>query len=418
MSWIVGIICIILVIIFWRIFVPIGVLGALALGTFLVYDNHQSNKRERERERAEQSLRDRLAAASTDAGNDGRHWLIEWARDPASGDHIPRSASILSDGSICTLQVEQRINGTRLAGVYCPGFKINRYHNIEVKFDNRTNSDSMALETFSGSEDVYIPSYQPAYRNHLQYDEFLRRMAGGKKVALYVKFDVAGHHWVTFSLAGAGPALIAIGALQPVPVKPPDRSSPKGAARDKGAQSKATGSDPASQRRSDISESTSGLPANAELDYTGNNWKCKRGYSRVGNECHAVQLPRYAELDYTGNNWKCQRGYSRAGNECIAVQLPMHAELDYTGSNWKCLRGYRRVGSECSAVSVPAHGELDYTGSNWKCQRGYVRSGSECLVINVPLNGELDYTGNSWKCQRGFRRMGAECLPVGVASAN
>ena len=418
MSWIVGIICIILVVIFWRIFLPIGAIGGLALGAFLVYENIQNNKSERERARAEQSLRDRLAAASSDQGNAGRQWLIQKTRDPASGENVPRSASILSDGNICTLQVEQRINGARLAGIYCPGFKINRYDDIEVKFDNRSTSDSMALETFSGSDDVYIPLYQPTYRNHLPYEEFLRRMAGASKMAIRVKFDVAGHHWLTFSLTDAAPALVAIGALQPVPVKSPDRSSPKGAIGGKATQSKVTEANSTSPRGTGASTVTAALPENAELDYTGNNWKCQRGYSRVGNECRAVQLPRYAELDYTGNNWKCQRGYSRAGNECNAVQLPMNAELDYTGSNWKCVRGHRRVGNECSAVVVPTHGELDYTGSNWKCQRGYTRSGGECLAIKIPQNGELDYTGNSWKCQRGFRQAGAECVPVGVVSTN
>lgn len=387
MGWIVGIICIILVVVFWRIFAPLAVIAALALGGFLVYENNQSNKREREQVRAEQSLRDKLAAASSNTENTERQWVVQTVRDPASGESIPRSTSILSDGGICTLQVEQRINGTRLAGVYCPGFKIDRYDNIDVKFDNRPTSDAMGLETFSGGDDVFIPANQPTYSNHLRYDEFLRRMTSAKKVALRVKFHVTGNHWLTFSLTGAGPALLAIGALKPIPVVPPDQPSPKDAAGNKSVQSKSTDSKLTAARRTDANAGTPRLPTNAELDYTGNNWKCQRGYSKVGNECNAVQLPT-------------------------------HAELDYSGNNWKCARGYRRVGSECTPVAVPAYGELDYTGSNWKCQRGYARSGGDCVVIQVPSNGELDYTGNSWKCQRGFRRAGVECVPVGVVSTN
>lgn len=77
MGWIVGIICIILVVVFWRIFAPLAVIAALALGGFLVYENNQSNKREREQVRAEQSLRDKLAAASSNTENTERQWVVQ-----------------------------------------------------------------------------------------------------------------------------------------------------------------------------------------------------------------------------------------------------------------------------------------------------------------------------------------------------
>lgn len=98
--------------------------------------------------------------------------------------------------------------------------------------DNRPTSDAMELKTFSGGDDVYISSYQPTYGNHLQYDEFPRRMTSAKKVAMRFKFDVAGQHWITFSLKGVGPALVAIGAVRPIPVVAPKRSLPKDAVGD------------------------------------------------------------------------------------------------------------------------------------------------------------------------------------------
>jgi hypothetical protein len=387
MGWLVGIICLILVVVFWRVFLPFAGLAALALGGYLIYDNNQSNKLERERMRSEEALKAKLAGASSNSGGIQREWVVQTMRDPASGESKPRFASILSDGDLCTLQVEQRIDKKQLAGIYCPGFKINSYDDVEVKFDNLPTSDSMKLEKFSDGSDVYIPSYQQTYRNHLQYDEFLRRVTSAKKVALNVKFDVAGRHWITFSLNGAGSTLMAIGAVQPTPLAPPKASLPKNIVGDKGSQSKVTESKQTGARRTDAN---AGVP----------------------------RLPTHAELDYTGNNWKCQRGYRKVENECRAVLLPMHAELDYTGNNWKCSRGHSRIGDECAPVGVPAHGELDYTGNNWKCQRGYSRTGGGCTTVQVPPNGELDYTGNSWKCQRGFRQAGAECVPVGIISAN
>ena len=64
---------------------------------------------------------------------------------------------------------------------------------------------------------------------------------------------------------------------------------------------------------------TSGIPANASLNYFGNNWECNRGYRRAGNECVKVNVPANASLNYLGNNWECNRGYRKAGNECVPL---------------------------------------------------------------------------------------------------
>jgi uncharacterized membrane protein len=61
------------------------------------------------------------------------------------------------------------------------------------------------------------------------------------------------------------------------------------------------------------------MPANAEIDYTGQNWKCSRGYRPAGGKCEAVQMPANAEIDYTGQNWKCSRGYRQSGNACLPL---------------------------------------------------------------------------------------------------
>ena len=124
-----------------------------------------------------------------------------------------------------------------------------------------------------------------------------------------------------------------------------------------------------------------GVPANAEIDYTGQNWKCRHGYRRVGDQCEAVRMPANAEIDYTGQNWKCRHGYRPADGQCVAVQMPANAEIDYTGQNWKCRHGYRPVGGQCDAVQMPANAEIDYTGQSWKCRYGYRQSGNACLPL-------------------------------------
>ena len=115
--------------------------------------------------------------------------------------------------------------------------------------------------------------------------------------------------------------------------------------------------------------------------YTGKNWKCNRGYKKVGPACEKVVLPKNAELDYTGSRWKCIRGYYKFGNGCVDVSIPNNAELDYTGSRWKCSRGYYKSGNQCRPVSIPQNAELDYTGSRWKCQRGYKKSNNSCIQM-------------------------------------
>lgn len=155
-----------------------------------------------------------------------------------------------------------------------------------------------------------------------------------------------------------------------------------------------------------------GLPANAELDYTGHAWTCIRGYKQSGNSCEQVGMPNNAEVDYTGHGWVCMRGYRRNGNSCDFIALPANAEIDYTGHAWVCSRGFQNVGNRCQGLDMPSNAEIDYTGHNWTCSRGYRRNGNSCDSIVVPYNGEIDYTGHNWTCSRGYVRAGNECRPI------
>jgi len=157
-----------------------------------------------------------------------------------------------------------------------------------------------------------------------------------------------------------------------------------------------------------------GIPQNAELDYTGRDWTCQRGYRQVSNDCVLVGIPQNAELDYTGRDWTCQRGYRQVGNDCVSVDIPQNAELDYTGRDWTCQRGYRQVSNDCVSVDIPQNAELDYTGRDWTCQRGYRQVGNDCVLVGIPQNAELDYTGRDWTCQRGYRQVSNDCVLVGI----
>ncbi len=269
MAWLIAIICIIVVIVFWRIFLPLAVIAAVGLGLLLLYSQGESDRSERKRKLAEQTVRQKIANAKATAGDVVREWEVSSETDPASGEKVPRYASVLSDDGLCRLQVEERINGARLASIYCSGLKISAYSDIEVKFDNRSTSDAMKIERFSDGDNVYIPSRQ---YGRLSYDEFLRRITGAKKVSLLLTVEGAGQHWITFSLTGGSPALTKIGALSP---------------GYSGTQTSTARKSP-DTRRSSEGGITPNLPANAKLNILGNDWDCVRGYRRSGNECVPV----------------------------------------------------------------------------------------------------------------------------------
>jgi len=209
MEWLIAIICIILVVAFWRIFVPLALIVVVGIW-LLVGKEDQGGGHGRHRELIKQKIENARTARLEDMV---REWDVSFTTDPASGEEIPRHASILSDDGLCRLQVEERLNGVELTSINCPQLKVAAHQDIEVKFDNRPTSDTMDIQRFSNSDAVYIPSHQSAH--HLSYDEFLKRMAGANKVALRLTFEQADHYWFTFSLRGSGPALTAIGAVLP-----------------------------------------------------------------------------------------------------------------------------------------------------------------------------------------------------------
>ena len=155
---------------------------------------------------------------------------------------------------------------------------------------------------------------------------------------------------------------------------------------------------------------SSGIPANAHIDYTGRNWECDRGFRPVGNECVRVSMPQNAHIDYTGRNWECDRGFRSIGNECIRVSMPQNAHIDYTGRDWECDRGYVQDVNKCVKFRVPQNAHVDYTGRNWECDRGYRPEGGECKKFFVPDNAHVDYTGRSWECDHGYKQVSNECV--------
>lgn len=213
MVWLIAIMCIIVVVVFWRVFPPLALMAAYGLLVLFIYT--QSNYARNERRTAEQTPQQTVATANATTGALARVWQVSSEPDPASGAKMPRTASVLSDDGLCQLLVEQGIRGHQTVGIYCPTLKLSPRRDIEVKIDNRPTSDTMSVERFSDGSDLYISPYQNS--RQLPYDEFLRRMTTADKMAFLLHVENGGKRWLTFSLNGSAAALTTIGALSSKP---------------------------------------------------------------------------------------------------------------------------------------------------------------------------------------------------------
>jgi hypothetical protein len=216
MAWIIGIISVILVIVFWRIFLPLAILAGLGIWVWITAENSEQERRARETQQAYINFSNLVATSISDR-EDSKSWVNTYSNEPASGRLIATGAYIYSKDGQCRIQVELRINGSKLTDLFCRNVKISEYDDIEVKFDNYQFSDTMDLEGYSDSEQVYIPSYQPSYDNHLSYDEFLNRLTSSSNVAIKIPLDSGV--WVAFTLNGSTEALGQLGREKSVSVE-------------------------------------------------------------------------------------------------------------------------------------------------------------------------------------------------------
>lgn len=210
MAWLIGIIAIVIVVLFWRIFLPIIAVVAVVIGGWLMYEYNEDQREETERKKNRASVAQQIADAKENASDVDREWAIFTIDDPASGEPVPRLARIQSNDGLCYLTLEKRINGSELAGLSCSLLNISKYKDVQVKFDNYSTSDKMDLEGYSDSDGLYIRKSQSKYSGYLQYEEFIRRMSSGKAVSIQIQTSNAGTHWITFSLNGSTEAISAI----------------------------------------------------------------------------------------------------------------------------------------------------------------------------------------------------------------
>ena len=210
MDWLIGIICVVIFVRFWRIFLPLGVAAILALSGFYLYDHHQSEQWQKAKAKEIQEIRSKVATAKQNAAPEDKEWSVFGERDPASGKTIARTAAIKSDDSLCVLTVQKLFDDSELTGLDCPGIKIPEYRRILVKFDTDELSRKMKLENEDDSDHVYISLDQYGDASgYMSYKHFLHRLLSANAVAIKIPSEFT--FWVRFSLKGGAAAVNRLG---------------------------------------------------------------------------------------------------------------------------------------------------------------------------------------------------------------
>lgn len=158
------------------------------------------------------------------------------------------------------------------------------------------------------------------------------------------------------------------------------------------------------------------VPEGGYLDYSGERWRCLRGFFEADDACHEVVVPENGYLVDAayGNAWECDRGFERADDSCTAIVVPLNGYLNDSnyGLPWACDRGFFEQGGLCIAVVIPEFAYFDDSsyGEGWRCQRGYEASSIGCDAIEIPANAHLNRSGNRWECNRNFQQSRGQCL--------
>jgi hypothetical protein len=234
MDWLIGIICVVIFVRFWRIFLPLGVTAVLALVAFYIYDHHQSEKWQKAKAKEIQEIRTKVATAQQNATSEGKEWIVLGERDHASGETIARTAAIKSDDSLCVLTVQKQIDGSELTGLDCPGIEIPEYRRIFIRFDTSESTRKMKLEHDYDSDRVYISSDQyDESSGYMSYESFIDGLINANAVAIKIPSEYT--FWVRFSLKGGAAAISKLGKeikSSDEPIQPtPESGAAKGDAR-------------------------------------------------------------------------------------------------------------------------------------------------------------------------------------------
>lgn len=210
MEWIFGLIGVVIVVKWWKIFLPLGLVSGAILAGIFYWENFQAQERIDAEAKKKKELSLEINKARHNSTPKGKEWVAHLKPNPSTGEMFIRSGSILSDDGLCTLTVEERINGSRLSSLSCPKLELNAYEDIWVQFDGETQSRRMDVNEWSNKDysektrSFYIPSIQSEYQtNTLSYNAFIQLLKTKKVVAIRIGLRDIDDLWFRFQLKGS-----------------------------------------------------------------------------------------------------------------------------------------------------------------------------------------------------------------------
>jgi membrane protein implicated in regulation of membrane protease activity len=212
-----GLIFLIIGLIYWRLFIPLGIVLALAFVSFVflqkdtAYEKRSSHSGDRYQaeDKADSwstELAQRVKNAKTNASLEGKSWQAHLEKDPASHIDVVRAAKIMSDDELCEFWIHKPLDEDEYSKLVCAGFNFVGAKEITIKFDYVSHSEKMAIDGRAGGE-LRIPVEQPYWG--LDYRKFIQGLTSGTAVAL--KVPILDGVWIRFSLEGSAPIIDSLG---------------------------------------------------------------------------------------------------------------------------------------------------------------------------------------------------------------
>lgn len=150
----------------------------------------------------------------------GDSWAVRYIDDPASGEPVPRYAFVYSQNRLFLLQVELRLDGSKLVAFYSQddfvAFDFIGYNKtLIIKFDGWETSRKINVSNFNTGGGIYISESRSnsGYNSNVGFDRIVRSLANQNTLAIQAKLKHLGAEWIKFPLTGSRAALEEIGMI-------------------------------------------------------------------------------------------------------------------------------------------------------------------------------------------------------------
>ena len=211
-----------------KLIITVLIIGAILYGVAFIGFILQESYLKNDRDKALQDLKLKIETAQAEPFVESE-WKVSTSADPASGKKIVTGVSTFSNGDLCSMTVERRIDRDRLTSFYC-SFEF--YHAsilpepINMKFDNDPNIYKMVQKAFKGNNKFFMASSiyvspDKGGGNAFRYDSFINRLTSAKTLAIQIQPTVDHDYYEFYNYATGTPNSSSHLYLDPVWIRFP-----------------------------------------------------------------------------------------------------------------------------------------------------------------------------------------------------